>query len=252
MNFSGKDVDDLSNFITDYFDHSRDCWAEVRSMKTRFEITNESDYDAEFPSTKGEAQNLVYKMLEDGRERELFSYLINKDPNPDVYLPILNKHGLTIEESNGKISLATLSGKILEEEEEKVISYLESNAPSNTIQYLQKAKQDFDTGDYYATISNCRIALDSLTKNGNFSHGISELVQHGLIIEGDNLRKNEGLLLRAMFGFNSTLGSHTSSSRPTPTFEQALLSIVTTKSIIRFVLKKLEEAKNQGINLQEW
>ena len=168
MNLNGKEIDDICNFLNDYFDNSRDCWAEVRSMKTRFEISNDSDYDAEYPSIKGESQNLVYLMIESDREHELFSYLINKDPNPDLYLPILNKHGLTIEEKDGMYSLATLSGKILEKEEEQVTSYIETNASSDTLGYLQKAKQDFDVGDYYATISNCRLALESLTKEGRF------------------------------------------------------------------------------------
>lgn len=252
MNLEGKDVDDLSNLLTDYFDTSKDCWAEVRSMKTRFEISNKSDMDAEFPSTKGEAQNLVRSMLEDDREQELLSYLINKVPNHDEYMPILNKCGFTIEGNNGKFSLAILSGEILNEEEEKVILYLEKNASSKTMNYLQKAKQDFDAGNYYSTVSNCRMALESVTKNGCFSQGIDELVKQELIQEGDKSRKSEGWFLRAMYGINSTLGPHTSSSSPTTTFEQALLCMVTTKSTIRFILKKLEEAKTQEIDLQEW
>jgi hypothetical protein len=251
LNLTGTETDDLTEIVLEYLKGRNDDWADLSSIKIRFEVYD-SGVESEFVTLKGEVQQTIYQIIEKSKEEEFLTYLINKDLNHEVYLSILNNHNLTIEKVGDKYSLSPLTSKILEEEEKLVVDYLEKNASPRTINYVQKAKESFDNGDYYNTISNCRLALESLTKEGDFQKGLNELKSHGLIIEGDNRRKNEGIILSAMYGFNSTLGSHASSQRAMATFEQALFSMVTTKSTIRFILKKLEEAKEKNIILQEW
>ena len=246
MKLRDQDIVALAELLTEYLESSGG-WTELGSMGRAIGLSESSG-----STIKEAAHSFIRHVAENYLEREVLDYLIKHDSNRDAYTSILNKHGLAIEKNGDEFVLAELSGKIFKEEENEIFSYLESHAPPKTMQYLQKAKEYFDSKNYCDTISNCRLALESLTNNGEFSQGVDELVKNDLILDGDKGRKNEGRLLRAIFGFNSTLGSHTGASKPDATFEQALLSMMITKSIIRFLLKKIEEANDRKIDLQEW
>jgi len=58
--------------------------------------------------------------------------------------------------------------------------------------------------------------------------------------------------LKAVYGFDSTLGSHSAAQRHNPDMEQAILGLYVTESCICFILKRLEVARNSGITLTRW
>jgi len=255
IKLKGPDVDELCEIVLDYVVQMRDGWPEIRSMRTRFDIDWDSTPDMYDHTFKRSVQDVIYSI---GSEKsdfyDFFSYMVDKDrPNSSRYDSILKKYGYTIEDNGEKYILVPLTGETFQMEIEQLQGYVENNAPQKTLDHLKEAKEKFAQNDFDGCLSECRMALESLTKNGNFARGITELVSFGLITDNnDPSRKDDGWLLKAIYGYDSTIGSHSSAGAQSATSDQALMGLLITPSTIRFILKKLQELKKQNQTLQEW
>lgn len=250
------DVDELCDIVLDYVTDKKDGWAEIRSMRMRFSVGYDTADGFTVPFTlKRSVQDIIYFINnEESNFYDFFSYIINKGGlNYDRVESILKKYGYTIEDNGGKYILVPLTGETFQEEIEQLQGFIENNAPQKTLEHLKEAKEKFAKNDFDGCLSECRMALESLTKNGNFARGITELVNCGVITDNnDALRKDEGWLLKSIYGYDSTVGSHSSAGSPPATSEQAFMGLMITQSTMRFILKKLQELKQRNIQSQEW
>ena len=86
----------------------------------------------------------------------------------------------------------------------------------------------------------------------NVSNALNELVTNGLIEKGSSSRKKDFEAIQTVYHFTSTLGAHTSSGRPAPTYEQAEFGYLMTEVTIRYLVHILRKAKSLGIGLSDW
>jgi hypothetical protein len=255
IRLEGSDVDQLCEIVLDYVNIQKDGWTEIRSMKTRFNVDWDSTPDYGEYTLKRSVQDIIYFI---GGEKDnfydFFSYIVDKDRSSSSrYNSILKKYGYTVEDNGGKYILVPLTGETFQKEIEQLQGYIENNAPQKTLDHLKEAKEKFANNDFDGCLSECRIALESLTKNGNFARGITELVNLGTITDNkDPLRKDEGWLLKSIYGYDSTVGSHSSAGSSPATSEQAFMGLMITQSTMRFILAKLQEIKQQNVELREW
>lgn len=247
-----SEVQDLYKIVDDHISNTSNPAHELTLLSSRFGIELETG-----PNYTAPLNTYVYQLVKEANDSgilfDFLSYMINIDTVRHAqYDSIIQKHEFTIENHNGKFYLVPLTSGVFEKEIEQIHSYLEKTAPNTTQQHLTDAKDNFSKKKFDDSLADCRKALESLTTHGNFNDGVNELVTNGLILDGDNARKNDAQILRACYGYASTLGSHTGSQKPKPDFEQALVGMSMTQSCIRLILKRLDLAKQKNISLQEW
>ena len=251
LKLKGYEIGDLIEHVLEFINSEYDGWVEIRSLRTRFEIERDSTYDdPELANYKGSIQDIVYELVEKDNIYKLLEYLINKD-NHEKYIPLLNKYNYTIENYDDEYIITSNTNSIFKKIDEKILSYIETVANNKTRKCLFDAKKDYGDGEFAYALSKCRLALESLAKN-SFNEAIDELISKNIITEGNISKKNEVYLIKAIYGICSTLGSHTSDSKPPVSKDQAILCMNITNSIIHFLLKKLESTKKNNIMLKTW
>lgn len=135
---------------------------------------------------------------------------------------------------------------------EHLESWLENNLPPEVFKKMVEAKTELQGANRDDALADCREALEKFTVSSNFSSALHELVDNGLIVKGTNTQKNDFRTLQAIYHYASTLGSHTASRRPKPTFEQAEFGYMLTEVAYRFIVKILRKAKGFGVALPNW
>lgn len=173
--------------------------------------------------------------------------------NIDVYNQILIKYGFSIKENNGELTLIHVLSSEFHEERKNAESYIKNNANQNVLTHLNDAAVNLSSGRFDYVLDDCRKAMEALT-NGTvgFSDSLTELVNQDIILQGDHTRKKDAEFLKAVYGFNSTLGSYSAAQRPILNIEQAILGLYVTESCICFILKRLEFARNNYVTLTRW
>jgi len=256
------DLQDLSKLIVDFVCRHGRCHADFNMLSERFEV--DPSFLREQEVASGSITILAYNLIKFlNKHNELYRfliYVIENDVKPGEvvkqtsYDKILNRYGLTISEHQGRCILSSLYGGILEQEVTQLQSYIMQKAPQKTLTHLQNAKENFSKGKFDSVLSDCRMSLESLTKDGKFSDSLEELVDMKLIHKSDDvkMRKMDVEILRTTYGYNSTLGSHDSANKPPTDSEQALMSMLVTETCIGFLLKRLETAKKSGMSLAKW
>ena len=238
-----------------YVERQRDGWTEIRSIKTRFALTNDSaDGDFIPYSFKRSIQDIIFEIFHnDGNFYDFLTYMSKKDnPNETKYDNILKKYGYTFDYSGSETIIVPLTGEIFQIEITQLYGYLENNAPKKTLEHLNEAKEKFSKNDFDGCLAEYRLALESLTISG-FANGIRELVNLGSITDNnDSTRKDDGWILKSIYGYTSTVGSHSVSSSLPVSSEQAFMGMMITQSAIQFILKKLEQLKKSGKQTKGW
>jgi hypothetical protein len=165
----------------------------------------------------------------------------------------LIKYGFSIEENNGTYKLVHTLSSEFHSERAKADSYIKTVANPNVLSHLNDAADNLSRGRYDYVLDDCRKAMEALTNgSAGFSDSLDELVSNGLILRGSAARKMDEEFLKTVYGFNSTLGAHSSAGGPKPDIEQAIFGLYVTESCIYFLLKRLEVARNSGIILIRW
>jgi len=135
---------------------------------------------------------------------------------------------------------------------EQLETWLENNLPQEVFKKMVEAKTELHGANRDDALADCRKALEKFTVSGNVTNALAELESNGLIVKGSHANKNDFELLQAVYHYASTLGSHTASRRPKPTFEQAQFGYMLTEVALRFIVKILRVAKASGIVLSHW
>lgn len=256
IKLADSDVDTLCDILLDHLQDQHDGWADIRSMKMRFSIEYDSANGEEIPfSLKRSIQDIVYSIRnEKSNFYEFISYLVEtRKGDVDRIDSLLKKYGYTLEFEGGKFTLVPLTGKTFQNEVEQVRDFIEKNAPEKTLDHLKEAKEKFVKNDFDGCLSECRLALESLTKNGDFAQSVAELARLGLITDNnDKDRKDDGWMLKSIYGYASTVGSHSSADSTPATSEQAFFGLMITQSTMRFILAKLQELNMKGLTSQKW
>ncbi|MEM2144242.1 MAG: hypothetical protein QW279_02695, partial [Candidatus Jordarchaeaceae archaeon] len=171
----------------------------------------------------------------------------------DRYSRILAKYGFTIIREENEFKLAPVSSGLLQKEKEAVVSWIEQHANSKVLSHLKDARDNLGRGRFDYTLDDCRKAMEALTTSiVGFSDSLNELANEKIILQGSKDRKMDVELIKAIYGYCSTLGAHTSAKGNKPDFEQALLGLQNTESCIHFLLKRLETVKQSGKSLKNW
>lgn len=248
-----EDIQNLYTIALDHFEFLNDGIHEFNLTARKFGINPED------LSGTGSPESILYSFVREindrGKTFQFLSFFVNKVSKRLVkeLEELTKKYGYYLDVKNsGGYMLVPLSGEILTEESEKMEKVIKKIAPKQTLIHLHNAHENFAKGEYDDALSDCRKSLESLTSNGNFALGVTELIRERLILDGDDSRKKDSQVLRTCYGYNSSLGSHTGAQLEKPGYEQALMGMLITKSCIQLILKRLEQAKQQNIQLREW
>ncbi len=217
-----------------------------------------SDVDSPY-SISGE--NIFHGILKGanktGKFHDAITYCIDRGYNEEegdqdrvaAINTILGAHELILDLSGSDSVIRPLSSGAVVKMKKAQETYLEAHAPQECLKYLKKASKNYGEGDYEDALTNSRKALESLTTNGKFSDGIVELVNKKVILEGDATRKTDAELLRATYGYCSTMGAHgggkTGQSR-------GRLGVLAAEMSANFIVRRLEWAKGKRIALTRW
>jgi hypothetical protein len=212
--------------------------------------------------TSGSIASRAYAFLEyiNGTQKllEVVDYILSKDFVPEEhdfgeYSKILMNYGLTISIEKGKFRLAYVPSGLLEQERKATISWIEQHANAKTLSHLKDAKNHFGGGRGDYVLDDCRKSMEALTTGVvGFSDSLNELVKQGIILQGSKNRNMDVEAIKTVYGYCSTLGSHTSAGGPKPDQDQAFMGLQNVESCIFFLLQRLERAKANGKKLVCW
>lgn len=252
------DIQDFSEFVTEFTCRYGSCHKEMDLLAKRFEVALEDTYLESSSAIASRTYSFLQGINGSPKLLEVIDYILEKGFGAksvaiDKYDKILMKYGFTIEEKNEKYSLTHIPSGLLEKERKRVKSWIEQQANPNVLLHLKDAVNNLSKGKFDYVLDDCRKALEALTTGAvGFSDSLTELVNKNLILQGTRTRRMDAEFLKTVYGFNSTLGAHTSATRVKPDIEQAILGLHVTESCIYFLLKRLETAKQNRIQLNYW
>ena len=247
-----SDVQLLYEIIKDYFEFQDNPWLQLTMISKRFGIELE-DGDYRSDGFFNYLYTMVSEINDSGKMFEFLTFMINEDETRlKRYQKILQKCSYDIDTDGDVYYVVPLGENFFKKESEELQTFIEQNAPVTTLSLLKKSQENFSKQRYDDALTSCRKALESLTKNGNFNDGVTELINEGLIIQGGAAnRKNDAEVLRACYGYSSTLGAHAGTNTTPPDSEQALMGMFMTQSCIRFILKRVISSPKRS-SLAEW
>jgi len=252
------DIQDLSSMIVEFTCRYGSCHKEMDLLAKRFGVPLESTYHEKSSSIKSRAYAFLHCINGDPRLLEVIDYVLQKGfgpktPDLGAYSNILMKYGFGISDANGQLKLVHVPSGLLEKERKVLRSWIEQQANPKVLSHLSDASQNLSKGRFDYVLDDCRKALEALTTGSvGFSDSLTELVNEKVIFQGDKNQKMDVDLLKVVYHFDSTLGSHAAAMRPKPDIEQAILGLHITESCIYFLLKRLENAKANGKKLKCW
>lgn len=258
IELSEADIQDFSMFIQEFVCKRGRCHNDMTLLARRFEVPPADTYPIGSSSIAARSYQFLRIINNTPTLLEVINHILERGFGPrhiDIarYNQILIKYGFSIEENNGEYRLIHTLSSEFHVERKKAESFIKNTANSNVLSHLNDAAVNLSKGRFDYVLDDCRKAMEALT-NGSigFSDSLAELVNHNLILEGTRNRKMDVAFLKTVYGFNSTLGSHSAARRPKPDMEQAILGLYVTESCICFLLKRLEAAKSAGITLTRW
>lgn len=258
IRLSEADIQDFSEFITEFTCRYGSCHKEMDLLAKRFEVSLEDTYLQSSSAIASRAYAFLHIINGSAKLLEVIEYILEKGFGPksiaiDKYGEILMKYSFTIEKKNGKFGLRHIPSGLFEKERKTVKSWIEQQANPTVLLHLKNAGVNLSKGNFDYVLDDCRKALEALTTGVvGFSNSLTELANQNLILQGTRTRKMDAEFLRAVYGFNSTLGAHSSATRAKADIEQAILGLHVTESCIYFLLKRLEIARQKGIQLDYW
>jgi hypothetical protein len=111
--------------------------------------------------------------------------------------------------------------------------YIEGHAPNAVLDKIEAAEDRLTNGDPDNALQEARRALEALTE-GSYNEALDELYSEALIEKWDGN------------------GSHTSGNDSDTTLLQAQTGVILAEEAIHYVLRIIEEAEEQGIQLDRW
>jgi hypothetical protein len=258
IEFSEADIQDFSVFIREFVCKRGSCHNDMDLLARRFEVNPQDTYPIGSGSIAARSIEFLRIVNNTPTLLEVINYILEQGfgratIDIEVCNQILIKYGFSIKEENGQLSLIHVLSSEFHEERKNAESYIKNNANQNVLTHLNDAAVNLSAGRFDYVLDDCRKAMEALTTGVvGFSDSLAELVNNNIILQGNRTRKKDVEFLKAVYGFNSTLGSHSAANRPMPNMEQAILGLYVTESCIVFILKRLEFARDNGITLTRW
>lgn len=252
------DIQDLAQLIVDFVCRHGSCHKEMDLLAKRFDVPLSATTLQSSLAISSRAYALLQYVNGTPKLLEIIDYILQKGfnqktPDLDKYSKILAKYGFAIVPEADRFKLTHISSGLLEHERRIVASWIEQHANSKVLSHLRDAKDNIGLGRPDYALSDCRKALEALTiGSASFSDSLNELVEENIILQGSKERKMDAELLRTIYGYCSTVGSHTSAKSVKPDIEQAVLGLQITESCIYFLLRRIEAAKKNGKKLKYW
>jgi hypothetical protein len=257
VKLNASDAQDIADIFYEYiYKASTSMHAEIDSLAERFNIPLSSTHIHHSIAARNRLRALIKHINGTETFIPFVVYMVetkvfSQDTDTINKLNrILAKYGYTVITSEEKVVLRLVMGEMPTKIEERR-TWIQENAPSNVIDYLRNAQDKLGRGEWAESLSACRNALEVLTTMGSFSNSLDELIRHGIITKGRENRKMDAELLRSIYGFCSTIGSH-SEGRILASEERARLGVLMTEAAVYFLVKLIKVARDNNIILNEW
>ena len=259
IKLSAAECQDLANFLFEPLMSGESSMQQALDrLLERFEIHPEDAAAEHSSSARNSFQALMKNLNGTDKLLGVLSFIVEnkvgtKGINGDIaYLQnLLTPHGYTVHDVHGRAVVQPVSQGPLAVKRVAQRSWIEAHAPPETTEYLTKAYESIGKAEWQDALSNSRLALESLTKTEKFDEGLQELIARGIIEQGDNTRKKDAELLRAIYGFDSTYGSHSGGSVGAQP-GRARFGLFDSEDAVFFLLSCIEAAQKSGKPLAKW
>lgn len=208
---------DLAELLYGLIPTNRGAHVQIDEILERFELDPSDTFDAASNAAESRFKALIRNVNGTDKLVPLISWFVEQRVQPDdestieAVDDIISPYGYRIDDNNG-LRLVPMSASATAGERSRRDSWLSRHAPSDSVRYLERARDKLGRGDWQEVLSSCRIALEKLTVNGDFTASLDELVNLGIIERGSPGRLKDYDLLKALYGYCSTVGSHAGSS----------------------------------------
>ena len=216
-------------------------------------------FDAQHLDEGGSKKERIMNWLRNGNEsgevRPILAYMIEdnlfrRDQREDLEEALAGSRFVLSEGEDGLELLLKISATA-ERQVETHRAYVEENAPEEVLNKLEDAEGELTEGKCDDAVHDLREALEKMVTTGYHS-ALDELVANGIISSGSGNDRDDKEMLYMAYGYSSTVGSHTSAGASSASQLQAETALILVEEAIYFLLQKLEEADQQGVNLTEW
>ena len=190
----------------------------------------------------------------------LRSLIIRADINDNHALAhdlndILTGTSLILAHTNEGYQLVSKTNEHAEETKEEHQTFLETKAPGDVVSRLNQARVLLANGDYDNALQECRRALENMTEDGNYGWALEELHDNGLIEKdtdpGDQ-KPVDREIAKDAYNYLSNTGSHAGANSPKANKRQGELGYIFTVEVIVFLLRAIEEGKQNGVTFNRW
>lgn len=155
------------------------------------------------------------------------------------------------ETDDGEVELIRTVSPVADRSVPKKRDLLEADAPSVIMTQIEAAEANLTAGDYEFAAAEIRRAMDMLLVGG-FDEGLEEFGEHGLIELGSEHEHSDATMLYVTYGYCSFLGGDPQQKGFETSRLQAELAVVIGEEALYFILQKMAEAEEQGIELRRW
>lgn len=237
---------------------------ELKWLVERFGLeqaaTMEIDMDGDFDGNLYE----ILKYVDVEKRREIIQYLINQNTplHVDILEPVqkaLQASELDLDrDDDGEYELVQTVSEPAQEEKETHQSYIEKHAPLRTVAFLKRARKRQGQGEFSAALFDARNAIEKLLPSADlrFAEALDEMGSNDVdLIETHQQHDDDYVydlrLLNSVYQYCSSIGAHPEEvDSGTPL--QAAIGLVMAEQAIYFLVKKGEEAEQEGIDLEKW
>lgn len=259
ITLSGADILDLADLVATSCHYAgSSSHRELENLLLRFDLPERAgEGRGTSYSIRARSHTLLNFLNGSPQLLEVLNYLVSEVSDrytldeKDEIRRILGNYGFEVDFDRDMPIYPSYMG-ISEPEQQEMKSWFEENAPEEVLTRLNDAIEEISSGNFEDALQDCRMALEALTTTGTFSSSLSELVSEGVIQEGSSRRRRDNEILKAIYGYDSTLGSHTSQGRTPPDLEQARLGYHMTEAAIYYLLKKIKSARDAGTTINDW
>jgi hypothetical protein len=252
--FKEEQIQDIASVLASEFSHE-----ELKDIRRRFQAdhlkTEDAVPDDQYINLEDRVKNWLRKANGTETGRQMLAYmventLLRKDQIEELE-DALKGSRFVLNRDNGNLQLMLRISATAETEIETHRSYVEEHASDRILQQINKAERNLAKGDTEGALSEARKALEKMTV-GNYHSGLDELVSEGLISTGAGNTREDKEMLYLPYGYCSSLGSHTGAQAGTATDLQAETGLILMEEAIHFLLRIIQEAKDQDIDLEKW
>jgi hypothetical protein len=251
-------IQDLSDIFFEYiYEKPSSSHDEIDRLANRFDIPLEDTRPTHGTAAPNRFRAMMKNINGTDKLIALTSYMLKSEVSPQDIETIekLNRifvpHSYTVVLSGETIVLQPTTGTLTQKLVEEQRSWIEENAPMGAVTQLQDARKKLGRGEWKESLAACRNALEALTTTGSFTSSLEELSRNDVIAKGSMNRKKDEELLKAIYGFCSTTGTHTE-GQTLANEERARMGLLVTDAAVYFLVKQIKDARRGNLSLREW